>query len=178
MECHLSDVKGGRSVRLLVPRVWKMQILLLIWAHLKVRFCPAAVAKGAVSAESVALSAWCKEKKHVNVERQHVISSLCEVSACGELCRKTTSQNVDKNIFLSLTTKTLQLQNMSAGRGKIKQGSLQGTDRQNVRIMRMSANSSKPCQHINAFEISEIFWCLYAHFWYSLFSFKHVFCEK
>ncbi len=91
-----------------------MQMLLLIWAHLKVRFCPATVAKGAVSAESVALSAWCKEKKNnLNVERQHVISSFSEVSACGELCRKTTSQNVDKNIFLSLTTKTLKLQKMS-----------------------------------------------------------------
>lgn len=32
-------------------------MLLLIRAHLKVRFCPTAVAKGAVSAESVALGA-------------------------------------------------------------------------------------------------------------------------
>lgn len=38
-------------------------------------------------------------------------------SVCGELWRKTTSPNVgEKKVFLSLTTKTLQLYNMTAGR--------------------------------------------------------------
>lgn len=49
----LSDVKGGKSMGgLLFPHVLKK-----IQAHLKIGLCPAAVANGAVSAESVALSA-------------------------------------------------------------------------------------------------------------------------
>lgn len=51
----LSEVKGSKSVSL--PRTMNIQMLLsLIRAHLKVRLCPAAATKSAVSAESVALS--------------------------------------------------------------------------------------------------------------------------
>ena len=53
-------VKEGNSVWL--EALKRQMLFLLIQAHLKVRLCPAAVAKGAVSAESVALSTWCEEK--------------------------------------------------------------------------------------------------------------------
>lgn len=46
-----------------------------------------------------------KKQKQVHVETKHMITSVSELSACGETCSKTTSPNVDKNMLLSHNNK-------------------------------------------------------------------------